>query len=149
METREHSLSWEEARKPSKQERAWDLVQLCLGNYYCSFTSLQLCDCEMNSKHLFPLCESLCSSSCFDLTFGEKKGGEKNQKGKNLLLSPRMLHLVLVPERPCKFWERQKCCNWNPSAVLWPRHGQPSMAGGTEPSFGSCFKKYIFIILFI
>lgn len=45
-------------------------VQLCLGRDYCCSKSMQPCDYEMNSKHLFLCCKLCCSTSCFDLTFG-------------------------------------------------------------------------------
>lgn len=51
----------------------------------------QPCDCEMSSQHLFPLCKSFCSSSCFDLTLW---GKEEKTERKNLL-GPKMLQCGL------------------------------------------------------
>lgn len=51
-------------------------VQLCLGRDYCCSLSMQPCDYEMNSKHLFPRCKPCSFASCFDPTSGERGGGK-------------------------------------------------------------------------
>lgn len=62
--------------------------------------SVRPCDCERNSKHLFPSCKPCCFASCFDLTFGGQWGGKPPP------LSPKVLQRKIgLKEKVCKLWE--------------------------------------------
>lgn len=75
-------------------------MQLQLGRDSCCSRSVRPCDCERNSKHLFPSCKPCCFASCFDLTFGGQWGGKPPP------LSPKVLQRKIgLKEKVCKLWE--------------------------------------------